>query len=832
MGGTRHGRLVAADRGRRTAGGRPGRWWFDPELGPAGRQYRDALYAGMALLSVAWLGLWRHANSRTPAARALCRSACCGRFRSCSARRCSARTSTATWRRERSCTSGSIPYRARAGRPRDARPGARAERRRSVLAAHDRAVRAAVPVVVSVVAALTGSHLVVGRAADQARRAASGWCCSRCSCRGSRARSAPIPAARPGGGAQPARAARAGGGGAQRSVDDRSAGRRRHARHRAAAAGRHRGVRARGDDQAAGGGAVRSSPSRGCASAGYRRARGCAALAATARRSVAAVAASSASPPAGARTGSRPRCSRRPARCGSRSRRRPRSAGRCVAAARRRRRRAPARRVGARRVAFGAEPGASRCAAVAIAARTMVRNLGIALIAVAVGGPAAWPWYLTWGLVLLAASVPVPAQPRGARAGGRRRRARRQGRRHPGASRCTPRRCSWSCTSRSRRRSWSSRRAGDAAAAGAPLRPVAPRSPSPDGDADRASRQVRTPERAVRAPARAGGRLLTSPWWRGPAVLAIALCLYELTTRSLWLDEAATVAIAGQHGSALWHAIAHDGGNMLGYYALLHVLIGWFGDGAFVIRLPSVPRRRRGGGAVSLLALRAVRPAGRARRGLLDRGQPAARVLGAGRARVRGDGRRWSRDRSLAFAAIVDRAAPAGAVDRVRRPHHAVGVRELRRDLRGARAAGRAAPGAGRPGAARSALAVCAVCWSRSRCWRPTADRASCSGSRAPSLKAEKQVILSLYLGGLRAELPADRACAALLAIVTVLAGSWPPLAIVRGARRPVGLAAGAVLAGRAGGADVAVVADRAADLHAAQRARVAAGGGAAARLG
>ncbi len=35
--------------------------------------------------------------------------------------------------------------------------------------------------------------------------------------------------------------------------------------------------------------------------------------------------------------------------------------------------------------------------------QTMVRNLGIALIAVAVCGPAAWPWYLTWGLVLLAA---------------------------------------------------------------------------------------------------------------------------------------------------------------------------------------------------------------------------------------------------------------------------------------------------------------------------------------------------------------------------------------------------------------------------------------------
>jgi Glycosyltransferase family 87 len=33
----------------------------------------------------------------------------------------------------------------------------------------------------------------------------------------------------------------------------------------------------------------------------------------------------------------------------------------------------------------------------------MVRNLAFALIAVAVCGPATWPWYLTWGFVLLAA---------------------------------------------------------------------------------------------------------------------------------------------------------------------------------------------------------------------------------------------------------------------------------------------------------------------------------------------------------------------------------------------------------------------------------------------
>ena len=73
-----------------------------------------------------------------------------------------------------------------------------------------------------------------------------------------------------------------------------------------------------------------------------------------------------------------------------------------------------------------------------------------------------------------------------------------------------------------------------------------------------------------------------------PCLLAAALTLFELGTRSLWLDEGASVSIASQHGSALWTAIGHDGGNMLAYYLLLHVLIGLFGDAAAVIRLPSV----------------------------------------------------------------------------------------------------------------------------------------------------------------------------------------------------------------------------------------------------
>ncbi len=92
------------------------------------------------------------------------------------------------------------------------------------------------------------------------------------------------------------------------------------------------------------------------------------------------------------------------------------------------------------------------------------------------------------------------------------------------------------------------------------------------------------------ASARAGEQIRAVRAWAWialPCALAAALVLYQLATRSLWLDEAASVSIASQHGHALWHAIAHDGGNMIGYYLFLHVLIGAFGDAAAVIRVPS-----------------------------------------------------------------------------------------------------------------------------------------------------------------------------------------------------------------------------------------------------
>lgn len=89
-------------------------------------------------------------------------------------------------------------------------------------------------------------------------------------------------------------------------------------------------------------------------------------------------------------------------------------------------------------------------------------------------------------------------------------------------------------------------------------------------------------------------------WWRTrdrrlrdvavvafPALLAAALCLLGITARSLGFDESATATIVSQHGAALRHAIAHDGGNMAGYYVLMHALVGLFGRGLLVLRLPS-----------------------------------------------------------------------------------------------------------------------------------------------------------------------------------------------------------------------------------------------------
>ncbi len=114
-----------------------------------------------------------------------------------------------------------------------------------------------------------------------------------------------------------------------------------------------------------------------------------------------------------------------------------------------------------------------------------------------------------------------------------------------------------------------------------------------------ASRAVDTATSEVLGPAgaRAGGASLRRGQlgWSAfdlasiavPTVVAAIVSLVAISARSIWLDEAATISIAHQSGGALLRAMAHDGGNMLGYYALIHVLIEWFGDGLIVVRLPA-----------------------------------------------------------------------------------------------------------------------------------------------------------------------------------------------------------------------------------------------------
>jgi mannosyltransferase len=113
----------------------------------------------------------------------------------------------------------------------------------------------------------------------------------------------------------------------------------------------------------------------------------------------------------------------------------------------------------------------------------------------------------------------------------------------------------------------------------------------------------RPPAAPVTAPAR-DARWPAMAVVAAPAALALVLTVVGLTARSLGFDEAASVMIASQHGHALTRAIAHDGGNMSGYYVLLHVVIGLFGRGLVAVRLPSAICAVATVALVALLGLR------------------------------------------------------------------------------------------------------------------------------------------------------------------------------------------------------------------------------------
>jgi hypothetical protein len=100
------------------------------------------------------------------------------------------------------------------------------------------------------------------------------------------------------------------------------------------------------------------------------------------------------------------------------------------------------------------------------------------------------------------------------------------------------------------------------------------------------------------------GHLLDAAAVIGPGLLAGGLSFYDVGGRSIWLDESASISIASQHGAALGAAMAHDGGNMLVYYALIHFLIGAFGNGILALRTPSAIAAACTVALVSLIAKR------------------------------------------------------------------------------------------------------------------------------------------------------------------------------------------------------------------------------------
>lgn len=71
-------------------------------------------------------------------------------------------------------------------------------------------------------------------------------------------------------------------------------------------------------------------------------------------------------------------------------------------------------------------------------------------------------------------------------------------------------------------------------------------------------------------------------------LLALALRLITLGSRSLQMDEAYSVWFAARPWYELWHVVPLYEIHPPMYYSLLKIWIGWFGDSEFSVRVPSV----------------------------------------------------------------------------------------------------------------------------------------------------------------------------------------------------------------------------------------------------
>jgi len=70
--------------------------------------------------------------------------------------------------------------------------------------------------------------------------------------------------------------------------------------------------------------------------------------------------------------------------------------------------------------------------------------------------------------------------------------------------------------------------------------------------------------------------------------LSGALCLHQLGSKSIWIDEGASLSVASQRGSAFFHALGRDGGNQATYYMVLRATIAIFGSGERALRAPAL----------------------------------------------------------------------------------------------------------------------------------------------------------------------------------------------------------------------------------------------------
>ena len=92
--------------------------------------------------------------------------------------------------------------------------------------------------------------------------------------------------------------------------------------------------------------------------------------------------------------------------------------------------------------------------------------------------------------------------------------------------------------------------------------------------------------------------------WCWPALLTLALGLYQMGRPELWRDELASWSFASRPVSSMIATARHTGATQLAYYLLLHVWMGAFGDSTDAMRFLSVLAMAAAAACVALVGRR------------------------------------------------------------------------------------------------------------------------------------------------------------------------------------------------------------------------------------